>query len=108
MTNETLTTADRARDELAARGYKIVDTAGALAVGDRIRHVGHQWPAALRDGTGVVHALARGGGDDVELIVVWDKPGPTGSQIAGLADYHVVATDGRDAPVPVRAREEQP
>ncbi|WP_205326921.1 hypothetical protein [Glycomyces sp. YM15] len=95
MPSQVQTAADQAHANLVARGYTTVDHTGPLNVGTRIRHIGHQWPAALRNGTGVVHALAKGGPDDIELVVVWDKPGPTGSYVADLADYHVVAIQPR-------------
>lgn len=106
MTTETIPT-DMTPDEQAEaadmlaglhhRGYRDIEQHGQIRVGARIRHVGHQWPDAYIDGSGVVVALTEKpnsgwslswGKPDVELIALWDKPS-IGGRLSGLAQYHV-------------------
>jgi hypothetical protein len=78
-------------------GYRDVVQHGELRPGARIRHVGHQWPAAYTDGTGVVLAIVEKpasswsqtyGAPDIELIALWDEP-QLGTRLSQLAQYHV-------------------
>lgn len=86
--------AKAALDALIKRGYDPMRSAAGLEPGMRIRHAGHQWPEAIRSGTGRIHGLAKRGLNDIELVAVWDKP-CFGSTVSTLADYHVrtIATE---------------
>lgn len=89
--------------ELHEHGYQDVErhvhrSGAELAPGTRIRHAGHQWYEALREGTGHVVAITERpdsawsrswGMPDVELIAVFDKPWPLDSRLSQLAQYHV-------------------
>lgn len=85
--------------ELINHGYQEITGHGRLKVGTRIRHQGHQWTEAFRDGTGIVAALTERPDSpwsmswnmpDIELIALWDKPqGLIPSRLSGVAQYHV-------------------
>lgn len=113
---EPLTAQERERldaihAELAANGYQDIaahiTARRQLRVGDRIRHIGQQWPEAFDHGTGHIAVLTEKPGSkwsqdhgrpDVELIAVWDKPRLANSRISQLADYHVeLTTEGHKA-----------
>jgi len=97
-------TADQMLAELRERGYQDRPYLGDLAPGARIRHRGHQWAAALEDGSGWIVALtekpdspwsASWGGPDIELIAAWDRPPfDDMSRLSQVANYHVVAIQG--------------
>lgn len=91
--------ADRILDRLHAEGWRDIDSHGPYTPGTRVRHTGHQWPAAYNAGSGtvlavtlkdpsswsVVHNLP-----DVEIVVVWDA-GAHLSRVSHVAQYHVEA-----------------
>lgn len=97
-----LTTEEAARvtvmlAELHKSGYVDIEEHGALRLGGRIRHRGHQWDAAYTDGTGIVIALTEKPNSawsqswrtpDVELIALWDKDWVSG-RLSQVAQYHV-------------------
>jgi len=95
------TDAEQMLANLASSGYAPRERFNDLAPGVRIRHDGHRWPEAYRDGTGVVVAVLERdpsswsqswGAPDIELVVAYDKPTlPEMSRIVGLAQYHVQA-----------------
>lgn len=81
--------------ELLGRGYTEVTEAGELFVGQRVRHIGEQYPDAILHGTAVIERIfIKAGGKDVELIARRDKPrwGPEDTH-GFWANYHT-------APVP--------
>jgi hypothetical protein len=99
LTADEQAQADRMLTDLNRSGYRTVDQHGRIRPGARIRHRGHQWPEALRNGSGVVLAITEKrpsgwsdswGMPDVELIAVWDKPS-LDSRLSQLAQYHVEA-----------------
>lgn len=76
--------------ELLARGYTEVESAGQFSVGQRVRHVGEQYPDAMWNGTAVIERMfTLPEGRDVELIARRDKPrwGPDDSH-GFWASYH--------------------
>lgn len=109
MTAIELTPAERAEVEtkmaaLRERGYVDREAFNELKPGTRIRHRGHQWPDAYREGTGNVVAITEKpesawsqswGAPDVEMVVAYDEPTLPGmSRLVTLAQYHVSAVDG--------------
>jgi len=99
LSPEETAKADAMLAELHGCGYIDVDRHNKLAPGVRIRHVGHQWPGAMLEGSGVVLAIAEKpdsswsrswGMPDVELIAVWDRAS-FGSRVSQVAQYHVEA-----------------
>lgn len=95
--------------ELHERGYRdiIEHESFRVRVGARIRHRGHQWPEAYREGTGFIVALTEKPDSpwsrtyrmpDIELVALWDKPRPfeDSSRLAGLAQYHVEVIEVAD------------
>jgi hypothetical protein len=85
--------------ELHAYGYQDVAEHGDLRPGVRIRHRGHQYPEAYDNGTGVVVAITHKPDSawsqsyrtaDVEMVVLWDRPGLCDSRLSQVAQYHVV------------------
>ena len=79
---------------LLARGYTEVTEAGRLTVGQRVRHVGEQYPNAMWNGTAVIERIfTRHDGKDVEIIARRDKPlwGPNDTH-GFWADYHTAST----------------
>lgn len=95
--------------DLYDRGYRWRDRTHGFARGARVRHRGHRWPAAYRDGSGVIVAIAERdpsswsqswGAPDIEMVVALDQPTlPEMSRLATLAHYHVdlvsVATEAK-------------
>lgn len=88
--------------ELHERGYVDIENHKGLSVGVRVRHRGHQWPAAYRDGTGTVLAITEKpdsvwsrswGAPDIEMVVLFDTA-TFGSRLSMLAQYHVDVPDG--------------
>lgn len=81
-------TAQEQAESLLNRGYAEVQTAGELHVGQRVRHVGQQYPEAVREGTAVIERIFTRG-KDVELIARRDKPewGPEDTH-GFWANYH--------------------
>jgi hypothetical protein len=83
---------------LLARGYRDITKHGALKLGARVYHRGHQWPGASA-GTGTVAAVMQRdpspwaqawGRPDVELIVWYDDGGGIlDGKLHSLADYHL-------------------
>lgn len=89
---------------LRSHGYRPRERFNELAPGVRVRHHGHQWPSAFREGTGVVVAITERkpsswsqswGAPDIEMVVAYDEPTlPEMSRLTTLAQYHVhVITD---------------
>ena len=76
--------------ELLANGYTEVETAGQLSVGQRVRHIGEQYSAAIWNGTAVIERIfTKADGKDVELIARRDKPVWSPTDTHGFwADYH--------------------
>lgn len=60
------------RDRMLQHGWRPIDSHRNLAAGARIRHSGHQWPNAEKQGTGIVLMVLQGG-PHVEVIVQWDE-----------------------------------
>lgn len=60
-------------------GSQTIEAHDNLVVGDRVRHSGHQWPAALRYGTGTVETLYRRPDGHVEVQVA--TGGQTGVEV---------------------------
>lgn len=88
--------AEQHAEELLSRGYVEVQEFSHLHVGQRVRHVGQQYPEAYRNGTATIERIFRSprttwGRPDVELIAKRDKPiwGPDDMH-AYWADYHAV------------------
>mgnify|MGYP000535070441 CR=1 FL=1 len=81
-------TAQEQAESLLRAGYTEVQTAGELHVGQRVRHVGQQYPEAIREGTAVIERIFTRG-KDVELIARRDKPewGPNDTH-GFWANYH--------------------
>ena len=87
-----LTRADEHAAHLLARGYTEVTEAAGLTAGQRVRHIGEQYPGALHRGTGTLERIfTRGTRKDIEVIVRRDKPkfGPADTH-GFWADYHTV------------------
>lgn len=90
--------------ELHECGYIDIQEHNALRPGVRVHHRGQRWPEAYIGGTGNVVAITERpdsawsyswGAADIELIVLFDKPGIGGSRLSALAQYHVaVIGDG--------------
>lgn len=83
--------ADRQAANLLDHGYTEVREHGRLAIGDRVRHVGEQYPEA-HTGTATIERIFVRGERDVELIARRDKPGfggPTSTH-GFWANYHTV------------------
>jgi hypothetical protein len=105
MTETTLTPQEESEAakmlaDLHKRGYINVEQHGDLKPGTRIRHRGHRYPEAYRDGTGVVVAITEKPGSswslswdaaDIEMIVAWDRPPVSDSRLSTVAQYHVEA-----------------
>lgn len=84
-------------EQLEAAGYIPLADHPRLRPGMRVRHIGHQWPEAIRTGTATITAVLRKpaskyeqlyGTPDIELAIAHDDG--TESQ---WADYHCVAVD---------------
>jgi hypothetical protein len=107
LTSEEQVEAERILAGLHERGYIDRDRHNDLAPGVRVRHRGHQWPAAYREGTGVVVAITEKpdsgwsqswGKPDVEMVVAFDKPTLPGmSRLSTLAQYHVAVIESEAA-----------
>lgn len=89
-------TEERARHELKVRGYKEIAECRGLKAGERIRHVGDQYPEAYDKGTANVLAVfervgsywSQSYGDrDIELIVLSER-GEQEPYVTLWADYH--------------------
>jgi len=89
---------ERMHAELAEHGYRDIPEHNGIKVGARVRHIGHRYPEAYREGTGTVLAVmhkdpsswsASYGRPDIELLVAQDRPMSPGFPISGVADYHV-------------------
>ena len=95
MTPAVLTIDEQAEAEslladLRSRGYTEQTRHGDLAPGVRVRHVGQQYPAAYRDGTGNVLAVLQRHEQDIEVLVAYDEPRLPGlSRLTVLANYHL-------------------
>lgn len=72
----TMTIAEQ-RAQLEARGYVEVPEYGGIRPGVRIRHRGHQWAEAYRDGTATV-------------VAVYERPDSSWSRTWRMADVEVV------------------
>lgn len=103
---ETEVEISNALDGLRRRGYVIKKSHNELRAGARVRHRGHQYPEALRYGTGMVlHVTEKSpsawsvkwGVPDVEMIVLWDNPGWLFGAFSMLAQYHVQYVCGGNA-----------
>lgn len=86
-------TPDEIAEDMIRRGSVEVTYFGDLAVGDRVRHIGHRWPDAYRIGTGTIERIFHRpnsvwsrthGRPNVELFVKKDD-----GSYSYLADYHV-------------------
>lgn len=97
LTEEEVTELAAKVADLHAAGYRDIAEHKQLKVGARIRHRGHQWSQAFREGTGFVAAVTEKPDSawsrsyrmpDVELIAVWDKA-MFGSRLSQVAQYHV-------------------
>ena len=87
--------AESQAQSLLDAGYTEVTEHNEFEVGCRVRHVGEQYSAAMRDGTGVIERIfirsRRGIVLDVELIVRRDKPKFSATDTHGYwANYHTV------------------
>lgn len=73
--------------ELVSYGYVEKDSVGELKVGQRVRHVGHQYYLAVDKGTGVLRDIYQKPNDlsDVEVIVMRDN-----GSYGFWANYHTV------------------
>lgn len=85
------------------RGSVEVQEFNGLTVGDRVRHVGEQYPEAYRNGTGTIERIfhleksswaQKHQRPDIELIVKRDNPGTPDDTYRFLADYHVAVVEG--------------
>lgn len=100
--------ADRMVADLHASGYVDLDSytypqsGRVLHVGARVRHIGEQYPEALRDGTGNVVALLHRPDSpwsrswrmpDIELVTLSDRP-RFETRLSQLAHYHVEVIEG--------------
>ena len=86
-----MTEADQYAEDLKNRGYAEAGEHNYLKVGQRVRHIGQQYPDAIQQGTGTlerifVHTTKS---RDIEVIVKHDEP-QFGSDYGYWADYHTV------------------
>lgn len=99
LTPDERTEAEGILAKLRKHGYADRERFNEMAPGVRVRHSGHRWPEAYRDGTGVVVAITERspsawsqswGAPDIEMVVAFDKPTLPGmSRLSTLAQYHV-------------------
>lgn len=89
LTGEDLAEVERQLTDARGYGWRPVDRVRGYAPGVRIRHVGQQYFEAHDRGTGIIVTVLRRG-DQIELIVAYDKPRfEGGSRITQLGSYHV-------------------
>jgi hypothetical protein len=91
------TSEERAAD-LVQRGYQEVHDAHGLTVGDRVRLYSEQYRDAYVKGTGNIERIFirhpsswefTYGRQDIELVVMRDRPGVFDNDYSYVADYHV-------------------
>lgn len=103
MTPEEQQLAEEMLAGLHERGYVDVAEHKKLRPGSRVRHSGQRWHEALTEGTANVVAITEKPGSswsrtygmpDIEMVVLFDKPGITDSRLSQLAQYHVAVIEG--------------